>query len=189
MNLVEVKNRAEWRAWLGANHDKEVEAWLVYYKKKTGKTSVEYGASVEEALCYGWVDSIIKKLDDTKYARKFTPRKENSKWSPSNKNRVEQMISEGLMTEHGLQKVEAAKRSGNWDNPVQKPELTYEMPAEFAEELRMSKRAQETFVNLAPTYQKQYLAWIEVAKRPETREKRIKESIRLLAEGKKLGLR
>ena len=93
------------------------------------------------------------------------------------------------MTEYGLQKVEAAKRTGNWDNPVKKPELTYEMSAEFAEELRKRKRAQETFVNLAPTYQKQYLAWIEVAKRPETREKRIKESIRLLAEGKKLGLR
>ena len=189
MKTVVVKNRAEWRAWLTANHDKEAEVWLVYYKKKIGKTCVEYGASVEEALCYGWVDSIIKKLDDTKYARKFTPRKESSKWSPSNKKRVEQLIREGLMTEHGLQKVEAAKRTGNWDSPVQKPKLTFEMPAEFAEALRNNKRAQETFRKLAPTYQKQYLGWIEVAKRPETKEKRIKESIRLLAEGKKLGLK
>jgi uncharacterized protein YdeI (YjbR/CyaY-like superfamily) len=189
MKTVEVKNRAEWRAWLAANHDKEAEVWLVYYKKKTGKTSVEYGASVEEALCYGWVDSIIKKLDDTKYARKFTPRKESSKWSPSNKKRVEQLIRDGLMTEHGLQKVEAAKRTGNWDNPVQKPKLTFEMRVEFAKALRKNKRAQETYRKLAPTYQKQYLGWIEVAKRPETKEKRIKESVRLLAEGKKLGLK
>ena len=189
MKTVIVKNRAEWRAWLAANHDKETEVWLIYYKKKTGKTSVEYGASVEEALCYGWVDSIIKKLDDTKYARKFTPRKESSKWSPSNKKRVEQLFREGLMTEHGLQKVEAAKRIGNWDDPVQKPKLTFEMPAEFAEALRKDKRAQETFNKLAPTYQKQHLGWIEVATRQATTKKSSKESSQLLAEGKKLGLK
>ena len=189
MKTVEVKNRAEWRAWLAAHHNKETEVWLVYNKKKTGKSSVEYGASVEEALCYGWIDSIIKKLDDTKYARKFTPRKDSSKWSASNKKRIEKLIREGLMTEYGLVKVEAAKRSGSWDNPVQKPELTYDIPAEFAEALRENKRAQETYANLAPTYQKRYLGWIETAKRPETREKRIKESIQLLVEGKKLGLK
>ena len=189
MKTVEVKNRAEWRAWLAANHNKETEVWLVYYKKKTGKSSVEYGASVEEALCYGWVDSIIKKLDDTKYARKFTPRKDSSKWSASNKKRVEKLMYDGLMTEHGLIKVEAAKRSGSWDNPVKSPELAYDMSAEFADALRENKRAQETYANLAQTYQKQYLGWIETAKRPETREKRIRESILLLAEGKKLGLK
>ena len=189
MKTVKVKSRAEWRAWLAANHDKEAEVWLVYYKKKTGKTSVEYGASVEEALCYGWIDSIIKKLDDTKYVRKFTPRRESSKWSPSNKKRVERLIRKGLMTEYGLQKVEAAKWVGAWDNPVQKPELTFEMPAEFAEALRKNKRAQETFRKLAPTYQKQYLGWIEVAKRLDTKERRVKESVRLLAEGNKLGLK
>ena len=144
---------------------------------------------MEEALCYGWVDSIIKRLGDTKYARKFTPRKESSKWSPSNKKRAEQLIRDGAMTEHGLQKVEAAKRVGNWDKPIQKPELTFDMPAEFAEALRKNKSAKKTFEKFALTYQKQYLGWIEVAKLPETREKRIKESIRLLTEGKKLGLK
>lgn len=189
MKTVEAKDRAEWRAWLAANHDKETEVWLVYYKKGTGKASVAYGASVEEALCYGWVDSIIKSLDDTKYARKFTPRKENSQWSPSNIKRVEKMMREGLMTEHGLRLVEAAKRTGQWDAPTQKPALTYEMPAAFTEALRNNAKAQETFDNLAPTYQKQYLAWIETAKRAETKEKRIKESIQLLEKGGKLGLR
>jgi uncharacterized protein YdeI (YjbR/CyaY-like superfamily) len=189
MKIVEVKSRAEWRAWLVANHDKEAEVWLVYYKRGTGIAAIDYEASVEEALCYGWVDSIIKKLDDAKYARKFTPRKDDSKWSPSNKKRVEKLIQEGRMTEYGLQKVEAAKRSGRWDDPVQKPELSYKMPPEFAQVLEKNKDAKETFENLAPIYQKQYLGWIEVAKRPETREKRIKESIRLLAEGKKLGLK
>lgn len=189
MKTVEVKDRAEWRAWLAANHDKEAEVWLVYYKKETGKASVAYGASVEEALCYGWVDSIIKSLGDTKYARKFTPRKENSKWSPSNIKRVEEMIKQGLMTEHGLRLVDAAKRTGRWDAPTRKPALTYEMPAEFAEALKDNAKAEATFDNLAPTYQKQYLAWIGTAKRADTKEKRIKESIRLLEKGEKLGLR
>jgi uncharacterized protein YdeI (YjbR/CyaY-like superfamily) len=93
------------------------------------------------------------------------------------------------MTEHGLKKVEAAKRSGNWDNPAKTPELTYEMPAEFAIALKKSKRANNTFQKLAPTYQKQYIGWIETAKRPETKEKRIRQSIAKLANGQKLGLK
>ena len=127
MKTVEVKTRAEWREWLAANHDRETEIWLIYYKKETGIPCVAYGASVEEALCYGWVDSIIKKIDDTKYVRKFTPRKESSKWSPTNIKRVDKMIDAGLMTEHGMQLVEAAKKSGSWDNPVQKPDLNFEI--------------------------------------------------------------
>jgi len=189
MKTVEVKNRAEWRAWLAANHDKEIEIWLVYYKKETGKATIDYEASVEEALCYGWVDSIIKKIDETKYARKFTPRKDDSKWSPSNKKRVEKLIREGVMTEYELQKVETAKQSGKWDAPDQRPKFTFEISAEFAEALSKNEKASETFENLSPSHQKQYLGWIEVAKRPETREKRIQESMRLLAEGRKLGLK
>ena len=189
MKTLDVKNRADWRAWLAANHDEEAEIWLVYYKKGTGVTSIDYESSVEEALCYGWVDSIIKKIDDRKYVRKFTPRKDDSKWSPSNIKRVKKLLKEGLMTEYGLQKVEAAKGSGQWDDPAQRPELSYEMHPEFAQALKDNKRAKEAFENLAPTYQKQYLGWIEVAKRPETRQKRIEESIRLLADGQKLGLK
>ncbi len=189
MKTVEVKNRAEWRAWLSANHDKETEVWLIYYKKETGIAFVDYEASVEEALCYGWVDSIIKKLDETKYARKFTPRKDDSKWSPSNKKRVEKLIREGLMTEHGMQKVEAAKRSGRWDNPAHKPGLTFEMHPEFDKTLKDNKKAKETFDKLAPTYQKQYLGWIEVAKRPETREKRIQRIDSLVGSREKTGVK
>jgi uncharacterized protein YdeI (YjbR/CyaY-like superfamily) len=144
---------------------------------------------LDEALCFGWIDSLIKKIDEQKYARKFTPRKDDSKWSLVNKKRVEQLMRAGLMTEHGLKKVEAAKRSGSWDAPVQKPKMDFEMPAEFAKALKNNPQAEEAFNNLAPTYQKQYLGWICTAKRPETREKRIAESIQLLTEGKKLGLR
>ena len=189
MKTVEVRDRAAWRAWLAKNHDKEDEVWLVCYKKHTGKKSLEYDATVEEALCYGWIDSIIKKLGDERYARKLTPRKENSRWSPSNRKRVERMIKEGLVTEHGQKKVDAARQSGNWDSPAQPPKLTFEMAADLATALTKDKKAAKTFRDLAPTYQKQYLGWIEVAKRPETRDRRIKESIRLLAQGKKLGLK
>jgi len=189
MKTLLLENRPAWRAWLAANHDRESEIWLVYYKKKTGKICVDYSASVEEALCYGWVDSLIKTLDGSKYARKFTPRKENSQWSPSNIKRVQQLIPSGLMTEHGLAKVAAAKRTGCWDNPVSKPKLKFEMHPDFAIALSENEDAQQTFNQLAPSYQKQYLAWIEVAKRPETKKRRIAESIRLLSAGKKLGLK
>jgi uncharacterized protein YdeI (YjbR/CyaY-like superfamily) len=189
MKTLELKNRAEWRAWLKENHGREVEIWLVYYKKATGIPSITYGDSLDEALCFGWVDSLIKKIDDQKYVRKFTPRKDDSKWSLVNKTRVEGLIQKGLITEHGLQKVEAAKRSGRWDAPVQKPKLEFEMPAEFAGALKNNPQAEENFNQLAPTYQKQYIGWISTAKRPETRQKRIAESLRLLAQGKKLGLR
>ena len=105
------------------------------------------------------------------------------------KARVEKLIKNGLMTEYGLKKVKIAKQLGNWDNPINKPRLTFDIPKEFALELRKNKKAQKTFKNLGPTYQKQYLGWIEVAKMPETKLKRIKESIQLLAAGKKIGLK
>ncbi len=189
MKTVELSTRGEWRAWLAANHDEESEVWLVYHKKHTGTPSIEYGASVEEALCYGWIDSILRRLDDRRYARKFTPRRDGSVWSPSNKERVARMLEQGLMTEHGQAKVDAGKRSGRWDASPGPPKLKLEMSAEFAAALNGNAAAAATFEQLAPTYRKQFLAWIEVAKRPETKRKRIRESIRLLEQGKKLGMK
>jgi uncharacterized protein YdeI (YjbR/CyaY-like superfamily) len=189
MNTLELKDRKEWRAWLAENYNRENEIWLVYYKKATGIPSISYQDSLDEGLCFGWIDSLIKKIDERKYARKFTPRKDDSKWSLVNKKRAEQLIRDGLMTEYGLNKVEAAKRSGSWDAPVQKPKLDFKMPSEFSEALKNNPQAENFFNNLAPSYQKQYLGWIVTAKRSETKQKRIKESIELLSEGKRLGLR
>ena len=189
MKSLEMKDRHAWRDWLSKNHDQEDEIWLIYYKKETGIPSIAYQDSLDEALCFGWIDRLIKKIDDQKYARKFTPRKDDSKWSLVNKTRVTELTREGLMNEHGLKKVEAAKRSGSWDAPVQKPKLDFKMPDEFSDALKSNPQAQEAFNNLAPSYQKQYLAWIGTAKRSETRRKRIRESIQLLREGKKLGLK
>ena len=189
MKTIEFENRAQWRAWLAEHHDSESEIWLVFYKKETGIPSIEYGESLDEALCYGWVDSIIKSIDERKYARKFTPRKDESRWSLVNKKRAEQLIRDGLMTDHGMRKVEAAKRSGSWYAPGQKPKMDFEMPKEFSEALRDNPKAKAFFDGLAASHQKQYLGWIITAKRPETGERRIAESIRMLTEGKKLGLR
>jgi uncharacterized protein YdeI (YjbR/CyaY-like superfamily) len=188
MKLLDVKNREEWRAWLNTNQDSPEEIWLVYHKDGRA-AGVDYESSVEEALCFGWVDSLIKKIDETQYARKFTPRKAESKWSPSNIARVEKMLREGRMSARGLALVESAKRSGAWDNPTSRPLLDFTVPANFEAALQASPAARATFEGLRQTERKQYLTWIITAKRPETQERRINESIRLLEQGQKLGLR
>ena len=189
MKQLFFETRDEWRRWLAENHDRVSEVWLVYYKKETGKTCIEYGASVEEALCYGWVDSLIKKLDGERYARKFTPRKAESNWSKSNIKRVEKMIAAGKMTKYGQQLVEAAKQSGSWANPVLAPKMDFTMPPELKSALQENPRAREGFESLAPSYQKRYIMWIATAKRPETRQKRVKEALKLLEKGEQLGLK
>jgi uncharacterized protein YdeI (YjbR/CyaY-like superfamily) len=179
---------SDWRKWLKQNHHKVDEVWLVFYKKGAGEQTLDYDSALDEALCYGWIDSIIKKIDDTKYARKFTPRNKISKWSESNKKRVERLIKNGRMTEAGLAVVKAAKANGCWDKPDRPPTVT-EVPAEFEAALKKNKAARESFNQLAPSHQKQYIMWVAMAKRPETRDKRIKEAIILLEKGEKLGLK
>lgn len=188
MKQLYCETRAEWREWLRVHHDKEDVVWLVFYKKETGKPSMDYEAAVEESLCFGWIDSIIKKIDDERYARKFTPRKDKSKWSESNKRRVGRLIERGLMTENGLAKVEAAKASGMWDKS-DRPQISLEIPEEFKVALAGKPDAREFFERLAPSYRKQFIGWITAAKRPETMANRIDESIELLKRGEKLGMR
>jgi len=189
MKILTFNNREEWRTWLAANHASEREVWLLYHKKVTGIESIPYDDAVEEALCYGWIDSIIKKLDETRYVRKFTPRKENSQWSAVNIRRVERLIQTGRISEQGLRLVEAAKQNGRWYQPGQKPKVRFPVHLEFEAALEDNPKAKRTFEGLAPTYQQQYLGWIGVAKRADTRAKRIKESLQLLEEGLKLGLK
>ena len=181
-------DRDKWRKWLSENHDVSTGIWMVYYKKATSKQTIEYDAAVEEALCFGWIDSIIKRIDEEKYVRKFTPRKDKSVWSALNKKRVSKMIKAGLMTEAGLVKIKTAKQNGSW-NRDDKPPKSIEIPPEFAEALTKNKKASENFEKLAPSYRRYYLGWIINAKRPETRQKRINESIALLEKGEKLGMK
>ena len=188
MKQLYVTNRDEWRGWLSENHATEAGIWLVFYKKETSKPTITYEAAVEEAICFGWIDSIIKKIDAARYARKFTPRSDKSKWSQLNKKRANKMIKQGRMAEVGLAKIKTAKKTGLWAKDP-RPRISLDVPSEFAEALARNKKAKESFDKLAPSYRKYYIGWITIAKRPETKKRRIAESIALLEKGKKLGLK
>jgi len=188
MKQLYCKTDAEWREWLQRNHDRESEVWLVFYKKCTGEPTVTYEPAVEEALCFGWIDSIIRSIDDRTYMQKFTPRKDGSKWSPVNKARVARLIESGRMTEFGLAKIETAKRNGQWDKSSGHV-FDDTVPEALQAALDRNARAQETFQGLATSYRRHYIGWIGAAKRPETREKRIAEAVALLEQGQKLGMK
>ena len=177
----------DWEDWLENNYDKEPELWFVYYKKHTKKPGVSYDDSVKIALCYGWIDGLVKKLDDDSYARKFTPRKDKSVWSESNKKRVEELIEAGKMKKSGLEKVEFAKQNGIWDQVISPPVIDLSLPEELKQAFKMNNQAAAFFESLAKSHKKEYLLWIKTAKRPETRERRVNETIKMLNEGKKLG--
>ncbi len=170
------------------NHTNEDGIWFVYYKKHTGKLTVSYEDSVEEALCFGWIDSIIKKIDDDRHARKFTTRKDGSRWSDSNKKRIEKLIAAGLMTEAGMMKIKAAKENGRWKQIIRIPAFK-DLPPELKSALDKNDQAKNNFFNLAQSYRRQYIGWISSAKKSGTRNKRITEAIDLLEKNIKLGLR
>jgi uncharacterized protein YdeI (YjbR/CyaY-like superfamily) len=183
-----VTSRSEWHDWLRKNHDTKKEVWLIFYKKHTGKPSIPYDDAVEEALCFGWIDSIIKRIDDERFARKFTLRKSGSRWSELNKKRARKMIEEGKMREAGLLRIEEAKESGEWFKaaPVRK-ELV--IPSFVKEALAKNKKALNNFNNLAKSYKRQYVGWITSAKREETRRRRLAEAIKALEKNERLGMK
>lgn len=187
-NELYVTNRVDWRTWFRKNYGSKKEVWLIYYKKHTGKPSIPYDDSIEEAICFGWIDNIIKRIDDEKFVRKFTPRKAKSKWSEVNKKRARKMMKEGKMTEAGLAKIREVKKSGEWFKvaPLRK-ELV--IPPYMKEALAKNKRALDNFSNLAKSYKRQYVGWISSAKREETRRRRLAEAIRLLEKNERLGMK
>ncbi len=180
------KDRGDWRRWLKANHASASEVWLIFYKKHTGRPGPSYNEAVEEALCFGWIDGIKRRIDEERYAFRFTPRKANSNWSPSNIKRARQLIEEGTMRPEGMRLVEAAKASGAWDNPLKPP--SFEMPGEFKEALAANKEAGAFFESLPPSQKKQYVGWIASAKRDETRQKRLQKALELLNDKQRLGM-
>jgi uncharacterized protein YdeI (YjbR/CyaY-like superfamily) len=186
--LLYVSTRKDWRKWLEKNNSSEKEIWLVYYKKNSGKDRIPYNDAVEEALCFGWIDSIIRRIDDDKYAQKFTPRNDKSKWSELNKKRVEKLIAQNKMTEIGMRKVMIAKKTGKWNEIISFPE-THVLHPDFQSKLDKNPTANKNFKRLAPSYKKRFIGWISSAKREETRNRRIKEAIELLKKNQKLGLK
>jgi len=183
------RDGSDWRAWLETNHEKEQEVWVVYFKASSGQSGIDYETSVEEALCFGWVDSLIQRIDEEKYARKFNPRRAGSFWSASNKKRMEKLIGSGRMTAIGLAKYdpqapESASETGQkirrGENPV---------PDEILKQLQAQTQVWENFQSLPPSHQRQYLSWVLSAKKVETQQKRLAEVIATLERGEKLGLK
>ena len=154
----------------------------MFYKAHTGVPSMRYEDTVREALCFGWIDSLVKRLDDDRYALKVTPRQSTSKWSDINRKRWALLAAAGLLTSAGL----AAAPTNNTYAP--RPVIP-DLPVYIATALKTHSKAWEFFRELAPTYRRDFVVWIHTAQRPETRDRRIRESIRLLAAGKKLGLK
>ncbi len=181
------KTRNEWRSWLKTNGSKEKIVWLIYYKKHVDKTSIIQTDAVEEALCFGWIDSIVKRIDKERYMQKYTPRNEKSIWSDVNKKRVAKLIKNGKMTEAGMNKIRIAKKNGSWDK-VQIFENIEKIPAEFEITLSKNKIARSNFDRLATSYKKQYIYWIGTAKKEETRKRRSDKAIQLLIKNEKLGI-
>jgi uncharacterized protein YdeI (YjbR/CyaY-like superfamily) len=183
-----MRSRDPWRAWLAENHATATEMCLVFYKKHTGQPGLTYIEALEEALCFGWIDGIVRRIDGEKHTIRFSPRRKNSIWSEQNKERVGRLIEEGRMTEAGLAKITEAKANGQWDKATQREDTTL-VPSELTAALAKNTQARHNFEKLAPCYRKQFIYWIGSAKRDETRRKRVAEAVRLLACGQRLGLK
>ena len=179
---LDVRTRAKWRQWLAKHHASGSGVWLVRHKPHSGVKSMPYEDVVCEALCFGWVDSLIKRLDHDRYAIKVTPRKPASKWSASNRERWKRLQAAGLLAAPGVAAAPTANRY------AARPRIP-ELPAYVSRAFKANPKAWQNFRALAPTYRRDFVVWIHMAKRPETRQRRIRESVRLLSAGKKLGLK
>lgn len=173
------RDRAAWRRWLKNSHSKQKNLWLILYNKGSGIASVTYVEAVEEALCWGWIDSKANKRDDKSRFQYFAARKPKGVWSKINKERVARMIQEGRMTPAGMIKITVAKKDGSWNflNPID----ALHMPAQLKKALSRRKKALGNFEAFPPSVKKQIYHWIISAKRDETRNARIKETVTLAA--------
>lgn len=179
-DLLEVRDRRAWRAWLRKNHAASKGVWLVFYKGRP--RPMEHEDALRDALCFGWIDSLIKRLDDARYAVKFTPRKTTSRWSEANRKRWSELKEQGLLQPAGLAAAPTVK------SYAPKPKIPA-LPRFIANAFKKNDKAWRFFRELPPGQQRLFVVWIATAKRPETRAKRVREAIALLAAGTRLGLR
>lgn len=182
LERVECGSAGEWRRWLEKHHRSSAGIWLVFFKGRSRAASIPYEEAVREALCFGWIDSLVKRLDEKRYLRKFTPRQPESKWSDINRRRWTELQAAGRLSPAGRAMPPTSNRY------AARPEVP-ELPAYIEKAFRSEPAAWRFFQSLAPTYRRHFVGWIHTAKRPETRERRIRESIALLKAEKKLGLK
>lgn len=176
----------QWRKWLEEHHDSESEVWLIFHKLRTGVPTITYSDALDEALCFGWVDSLVKRLDESRYARKFTPRKADSRWSTINRKRYEALKAAGRLQPSGINRAPTDRSYGSRPPRFQMPAT---VPRYIQAGLKKRPAAWRYFEGLAASHRRRYVGWIESAKREETRARRLQEAIRLLSAGKPLGLK
>lgn len=180
--LLHVQSRAEWRAWLAEHHAESPGVWLALDKKGAPTPGLVYDDAVEEALCFGWIDSVVRTLDEFHFKELFTPRKPRSTWARTNKERVERLIAQGLMTPAGLAAIEVAKQNGSWESLDEVEAET--IPDDLAAALAAAPGAAEKFSALSSSKRRLALYWIGTAKRPETRAARIAKTVDAALEGR-----
>ena len=172
-----VIERDEWRAWLAKHHDTEKDIWLIYYKKQSGEPRIPYNDAVEEALCFGWIDSTVKGIDENKYAQRFSPRKNGSNWSEMNKVRMRRLIEQGRMTPAGLSKFEGD--AGD----------SFEIPSDIIEALKQDKKTWETFEGFPESYKRIRIGFVEMARsRPDIFQQRLRYFLKMTSQGKRFGM-
>jgi len=175
-NTMQFASRDKWHNWLAAHHSTEKELWLIIYKRHIGKPGLSYQEALDEALCFGWIDGTLKRIDDEKHMIRFSPRRSRSIWSKANRGRAERLIAEGRMTGAGLAMIEQAKKNGEWYRELSNDEGAI-VPPDLTESLKSNKKARKNFENFPPSLQEQFIYWITSAKRAETRTKRILETV------------
>jgi len=177
------KNPQEWRDWLHENHDSSKGVYLIFYRVNSEFESMRWEEAVQVALCYGWIDSTVRKVDDERRKQAFGPRKDKSVWSKVNKTYVEKLIAENLMHESGLKKIEIGKQNGSWQSLDAVENL--EIPSDLQAAFDNNSTAHNNYQNFSFHYRKSYLYWLNQAKREETRTIRIAEIIRLCEQNSK----
>jgi len=179
------KNRREWRAWLSRHHKTAPEIWLIYYKRNSGRPRTPYNDAVEEALCYGWIDSILKPIDADRYAQRFSPRRPTSRLLAMNRERVRRLIASGRMTRAGLKRIEHVfdpRRDT-------KPKLKWEIPSDILRRLQRDAAAWKNFQRFPASYKRIRVGWIAAARpRKEAFEQRLRYFIRMTARNKRFGM-
>ncbi|WP_298351962.1 YdeI family protein [Runella sp.] len=172
-------SKQQWRQWLEENHRSKQAVWLVHYKKKSGVPTISWSEAVDEALCFGWIDSVRKTLDSETFVQFFSKRKPNGTWSRVNKEKIRQLIEAGLMTQAGLESIETAKQNGSWTILDEVEELI--LPHDLEIEFNTQPGSKDFFLSLSKSVRKAMLQRLVLAKQPETRQKRIREIAKLAA--------
>lgn len=185
--MLTCATRQSWRSWLRKHHSVETEIWLVFYKKRAGVAGISYEEAVEEALCFGWIDGILKKIDDKNYVRRFTPRQAGSSWSATNIGRMKRLMDEGRMTEDGLRVFDTALFGKAL--PVNPGRRISDIPEWIKQSFRANKNAWHNFNALPPSQRRLYLGWILDAKKEETRHRRLAEAVSRLEKNLPLGMK